>query len=97
MLPAIVDALPELVTSPVRFALVVTAPAVKLAAVPDKFVATPLAGVPNAGVTNVGLVANASAPLPVSSEIVPASSADVVAAKSLRFAPDPATPDSAKV
>ena len=65
-------ALPELVTSPVKFALVVTVPAVRFAAVPVRFVATPLIGVPSAGVTSVGLVANTSAPLPVSSEITPA-------------------------
>ena len=94
---AMVAVFPELVTSPVRFALVVTVPAVSLAAVPVKFVATPLAGVPKAGVTNVGLVANTNAPLPVSSEIVPANSDDDVAAKSLNFAPDAAIPASANV
>ena len=34
----------------------VALPAVKLAAVPERFVATPLAGVPNAGVVKTGLV-----------------------------------------
>jgi hypothetical protein len=48
---------------------------------PVQFVNVPLAGVPNAGVTNVGDVANTNAPEPVSSEITPANSADVVAAK----------------
>ncbi len=48
-----------------------------------QFVNVPLAGVPNAGVTNVGLVPNTKAPLPVSSEILPANSADVDEAKSL--------------
>jgi len=38
-------------------------------------------GVPKAGVTNVGELAKTKAPLPVSSEITPASSAEVVAAK----------------
>ena len=37
--------------------------------IPVRFVPTPLAGVPNAGVINVGLVANANLPLPVSSLI----------------------------
>ena len=82
---AIVVALPTLVTSPVRFALVVTVPAVRLAAVPVRFVATPLAGVPSAGVTSVGLVAKTKAPLPVSSEITPANCAEVVAARTDRL------------
>ena len=34
-----------------------------------QFVNVPLAGVPNAGVTKVGLVANTNEPLPVSSDI----------------------------
>jgi hypothetical protein len=38
-------------------------------------------GVPRLGVTSVGLVAKTSEPEPVSSEITPASSADVVAAR----------------
>ena len=37
-------------------------------------------GVPRIGVTKVGVLANTNAPVPVSSEITPASSADVVAA-----------------
>jgi hypothetical protein len=52
---------------------------------PVAFVSTPLAGVPSAGVTNVGLVANTNAPEPVSSEIVFLSSREVVAAKSLNL------------
>jgi len=36
---------------------------------------------PSTGVTNVGDVANTNAPVPVSSEITPASSVDVVAAR----------------
>ena len=59
-------AFPTDVTCPVKFALVVTLPAVKPAAVPVTLVITPEAGVPNAGVTNVGLVANTNAPVPVS-------------------------------
>jgi hypothetical protein len=35
---------------------------------------------PSTGVTSVGVLANTNAPLPVSSEITPASSAEVVAA-----------------
>ena len=37
-------------------------------------------GVPNAGVVNEGEVPNTNAPLPVSSDITPASSEEVVAA-----------------
>jgi hypothetical protein len=70
-------ALPTLVTAPVRSALVVTVPAVKLAAVPVTLVITPEAGVPNAGVTSVGLVANTLAPDPVSSVSAAASCAEV--------------------
>ncbi len=70
-LAAIVVALPELVTSPVRFAFVVT-----VAALP---VMLPVA-VPMLGVVKTGELAKTKAPLPVSSEITPASSAEVVAA-----------------
>ena len=84
-------------TSPVKFALVVTVPAVKFAAVPEMFVPTNADGVPNAGVVSVGLVPNTNNPLPVSSEIIPANSDDDVAAKSLSFAPELATPASAAV
>ena len=38
---------------------------------------------PKVGVTKVGLVAKTNAPVPVSSETTPASSAEVVAAKAL--------------
>jgi hypothetical protein len=47
---------------------------------PVQLVRVPEDGVPNAGVTRVGDVANTKAPLPVSSEITPASSKEVVAA-----------------
>ena len=53
--------------------------------VPVAFVNTKAEGVPNAGVTSVGEVPNTNNPEPVSSEIFPASSADVVAAKSLNL------------
>jgi hypothetical protein len=43
-------------------------------------VSVTLEGVPSAGVINVGDVANTSAPEPVSSEMTPFSSSDVVAA-----------------
>ncbi len=46
---AMAVALPVEVTGPVRLAFVVTWPAVRLAAVPVRFVATPLIGVPRAG------------------------------------------------
>jgi hypothetical protein len=48
---------------------------------PVQFVRVPLAGVPRAGVISVGELAKTSAPDPVSSEMTPANSADVVAAK----------------
>ena len=60
-------ALPVEVIAPVKLALVVTLPAVSPAAVPVMFVPTSADGVPRAGVTNVGDVANTSAPEPVSS------------------------------
>jgi hypothetical protein len=58
-------ALPTLVTAPVRFALVVTLPAVKPAAVPVMFVPTRADGVPKAGVTSVGEVDITTLPVPV--------------------------------
>ena len=70
-------ALPTEVTMPVRFALVVTLPAVKPAAVPVMLVPTRAEGVPRFGVTRVGLVANTAAPLPVSSVSAPAKSAEL--------------------
>ena len=66
-------ALPTEVIAPVKFALVVTLPAVKPEAVPVMFVPTNADGVPRAGVTRVGLVAKTRTPLPVSSLITPAS------------------------
>ena len=48
-----IAALPVDVICPVRLALVVTLPAVKLEAVPVQFVKTPDAGVPSAGATKV--------------------------------------------
>jgi hypothetical protein len=60
-------ALPTEVIAPVKLALVVTLPAVRPEAVPVMFVPTKADGVPRAGVTNVGLVANTRAPVPVSS------------------------------
>ena len=61
-LSVIVVALPELVTPPVRLALVVTVPAVSPAAVPVTLVITPLAGVPNTGATNIVPVTNVAMP-----------------------------------
>ena len=80
-------ALPTLVIGPVRFAFVVTVPAVSPEAVPVALVATNVDGVPRSGVTSVGDVPNTSKPDPVSSEITPANSADVVAAKADRLLP----------
>lgn len=58
-------ALPTDVTTPVKFALVVTVPAVSPEAVPVIFVPTNADGVPKAGVTSVGLVASTLLPVPV--------------------------------
>ncbi len=76
-----VVAFPIEVTSPVRLALVVTFPEVRPDAVPEIFVPTKTEGVPRDGVTRVGDVANTRLPDPVSSEMTPANSEDVVAAK----------------
>jgi len=64
----VVALLPELVTSPVISALVVTVPAVKFAAVPEILVPTNALGVPKAGVTKVGEVAKTTLPKPVMPE-----------------------------
>jgi hypothetical protein len=73
-----VVALPVEVTSPVKFAFVVTVPAVKPAAVPVMLVPTNVLGVPRFGVTKVGLVANTARPVPVSSLNAPAKPAELV-------------------
>jgi hypothetical protein len=70
-------ALPTEVIAPVKFALVVTLPAVKPEAVPVMFVPTKADGVPKAGVTSVGDVANTAEPVPVSSVNAPSNSAEV--------------------
>ena len=62
---ASVVAFPTDVTSPVKFALVVTLLAVKAMAVPVMFVPTKKLGVPRFGVTSVGLVAKTLSPVPV--------------------------------
>ncbi len=71
-------ALPVLIIAPVKFALVVTVPAVNPGAVPVIFVPIRTEGVPRFGVTKVGEVEKTSEPLPVSSEITPANCEDVV-------------------
>jgi hypothetical protein len=58
-------ALPDEVIAPVKFASVVTLPAVKPEAVPVMLVPTNVEGVPRFGVVNVGEVANTTLPLPV--------------------------------
>ena len=77
---AIEVALPEEVTSPVKFALVVTDPAVKPEAVPVQLVKTPEAGVPSAGVTSVGELDNTTFVLPVEdvTPVPPCATATVV-------------------
>jgi hypothetical protein len=67
---AIEVALPTLVTSPVRLALMVTAPAVKPAAVPVQFVRTPAEGVPRLGVTRTRELANFELLTPASFTII---------------------------
>jgi hypothetical protein len=52
---------------------------------PVQLVKVPEVGVPNNGVVSVGEVANTKAPLPVSSDITPSNSADVVAACTLNL------------
>ena len=84
---AYVVALPDDVTSPVKFAFlllvvglrdyVVTFPAVNPEAVPVMFVPTSVDGVPRLGVTSVGEFAKTTAPVPVE-EAVKANVPDVV-------------------
>ena len=74
-----VVALPELVTSPVRLALVVTCPAVNPGAVPVILVPTRADGVPRAGVINVGLVSTTNlVPVPVLLAILVALPTEVI-------------------
>ena len=73
-----VAAFPVEVTSPVKFAFVVTLPAVKPAAVPVMLVPTNVVGVPRFGVIRVGLVPNTAKPVPVSSDKAPAKPAELV-------------------
>ncbi len=54
---------------------------------PVQLVRVPEPGVPNAGVMKVGELLNTKRPVPVSSEITPANSAEVVAAKTLNLFP----------
>ena len=58
-------AFPVLVTGPVRFALVVTLPAVNPLAVPVMFVPTSAEGVPRFGVVNTAFVVIATLPVPL--------------------------------
>ena len=68
-------------------------PILSPAAVPVIFVPTSVEGVPRFGVTNVGLVANTAAPVPVSSVNAAARFAlDGVARRVAMFAPRPDTP-----
>ncbi len=88
-------ALPTEVMSPVKFAFVVTLPAVKPDVVPVTLVITPDEGVPKAGVTSVGLVANTAAPVPVSSVRAAAKLAlEGVARNVATFVPNPLMPVS---
>lgn len=86
-------ALPTEVTAPVKLALVTVEPAIKPKAVPVMLVATMAVGVPRSGVTNVGDVANTSAPVPVSSVTAARKLADEGVPKKVAIPePKPATP-----
>ena len=61
---------PTEVTSPVRFGMVVTEPAVNPAAVPVMFVPTNVDGVPKLGVTRVGELEKTKFPVPVAPVLV---------------------------
>jgi hypothetical protein len=63
--PLTVEEAESVVNAPVLAVVAPTVPLMLILAVPVKFVTTPLAGVPKAGVTKVGLVANTTLPLPV--------------------------------
>ena len=69
---------PVEVTTPVKFAFVVTVPAVSPAAVPVILVPTKVLGVPRLGVIRVGELANTASPVPVSSLKASASPAELV-------------------
>ena len=89
-----IAALPVLVTCPVRFALVVTLPAVRPAAVPVQDVSTPAEGVPMFGVVSTGDVAKQSSPVPVSSVTAVIKLADEGVARNVATpAANPDTPD----
>jgi len=90
---AIAVAFPVEVMSPVKFAFVVTVPAVSPEAVPVMFVPTSVEGVPRFGVTSVGEVPKTSAPLPVSPVTAAARFAlDGVARNVATFVPSPEIP-----
>lgn len=65
------------VNAPVVAVVAPTVPLMLMLAVPVRLVTVPLLGVPRAGVTSVGLVANTSAPEPVSSVTAAAKFAEL--------------------
>jgi hypothetical protein len=81
--------LPTDVIAPVRFALVVTVPAVSPAAVPVMLVPTRVEGVPKFGETSIGELAKTRAPVPVSSLRIAAISEEVSISVEVRPTPPP--------
>ena len=73
----------RVVKSPALRVVAPTVPLMLIEAVPVRFVTTPLAGVPSAGVTNVGLLAKTNAPVPVSSVTAEAKLAEDGVAKNV--------------
>jgi hypothetical protein len=73
----------SVVNAPVLAVEAPTVPLMLIDAVPVKLVTTPADGVPIFGVTNVGDVANTKKPVPVSSLMTPANSAEVVEDRTL--------------
>ena len=71
----------RVVKAPVLAVVAPTVPLMLIEAVPVRLVTTPDAGVPRAGVTNVGLLANTKAPVPVSSVTAAARLAELGVAK----------------
>jgi hypothetical protein len=98
-----VAALPEEVMCPVKFALVVTFPAVKPDAVPVTLVITPLVGVPNNGTVNVLVPVNVCVPANVATvaSIAISSALAVIPVPPITFkvtspvTPPPVNPDPA--
>ena len=85
------NALATTVPSQTPVAIVPTVTRAESPKYPVQLVKTPLVGVPSNGVTRVGEVLNTSSEVPVSLDIMLASSADVVAANASSVSPSRAT------